>query len=484
MKNGFTLIELLAVIVILAIIALIATPIVLNIINESKESARLRSAEMYLDAVEQSISVEKMNNTKFNPNECTITDKANLECDTKDGILEVKVNGDKPLNGSITFENGKIKDVSLEYSNGKTIVKNDKGQLQYKKEETDGPVLLEGDGSTYSTIAINDLQFRSSANYNEFKEVKVNGVTVDPKYYTVSEGSTIINLSGQYLVTLEAGVNEIAIVSDSGSATGTFSGYEGIPKGCTYTVKATGEVLTLGQSVPSTPAQGDIYRTEDYEFHYMQMKSEDSSWYDVTEEELEYVANQYANHDVETFFGKWFFSVIDETKESYGEIPTILFGEANKNLSAVFVNCTNLKYSPQIPSSATNMIGTFSNCSSLLEIPKLPEDVYTYRTFENCDSLMDIVIPEGLERIGTKMFSECNNLTSIYIPSSVSIIDTEVKSDRPFYNCSSSLKIYTEVKEGEIPLGWGPYWNYYSATGTLEVIYGVTREEYEAIIAG
>ena len=44
MKNGFTLIELLAVIVILAVIALIATPIVLGIINDSKESAILRSA--------------------------------------------------------------------------------------------------------------------------------------------------------------------------------------------------------------------------------------------------------------------------------------------------------------------------------------------------------------------------------------------------------------------------------------------------------
>jgi len=56
MKKGFTLIELLAVIVILAIIALIATPIVLNIIEESKKNTTLRSAEMYLDAVELSVS--------------------------------------------------------------------------------------------------------------------------------------------------------------------------------------------------------------------------------------------------------------------------------------------------------------------------------------------------------------------------------------------------------------------------------------------
>ena len=53
MKKGFTLIELLAVIVILAIIALIATPIVLNVINDTKESAVLRGAEFYLDGVKK-----------------------------------------------------------------------------------------------------------------------------------------------------------------------------------------------------------------------------------------------------------------------------------------------------------------------------------------------------------------------------------------------------------------------------------------------
>ena len=47
MKNkGFTLIELLAVIVILAIIALIATPIILGIINDARQQAKQRTAEL------------------------------------------------------------------------------------------------------------------------------------------------------------------------------------------------------------------------------------------------------------------------------------------------------------------------------------------------------------------------------------------------------------------------------------------------------
>ena len=53
MKNkGFTLIELLAVIVILAIIALIATPIILGIINEARDEAKERTAELIANGVE------------------------------------------------------------------------------------------------------------------------------------------------------------------------------------------------------------------------------------------------------------------------------------------------------------------------------------------------------------------------------------------------------------------------------------------------
>ena len=48
MKKGFTLIELLAVIVILAIIAVIVVLIALNIINDTKESAVLRSLSFEL----------------------------------------------------------------------------------------------------------------------------------------------------------------------------------------------------------------------------------------------------------------------------------------------------------------------------------------------------------------------------------------------------------------------------------------------------
>ena len=65
MKKGFTLIELLAVIVILAIIALIAPPIILNIINDSREESNKRSVELYGKSVEQAIAKSQLNGTEI-----------------------------------------------------------------------------------------------------------------------------------------------------------------------------------------------------------------------------------------------------------------------------------------------------------------------------------------------------------------------------------------------------------------------------------
>ena len=78
MKKVFTLIELLAVIVILAIIALIATPIVLNIINEARESSDLRSAEFYLDAVEYAIADAMLYEGGMLDGDYSITKEGNL----------------------------------------------------------------------------------------------------------------------------------------------------------------------------------------------------------------------------------------------------------------------------------------------------------------------------------------------------------------------------------------------------------------------
>ena len=126
MKKGFTLIELLAVIVILAIIAVIAVPIVLNIINETKESATLRSADMYLGAAEMAIANRVMHHGAIDDGVYSIMSDGdiclggyNTEGETKtcagkpidsnnDKVLKVEVKGEKPTSGQIVIKDGQI----------------------------------------------------------------------------------------------------------------------------------------------------------------------------------------------------------------------------------------------------------------------------------------------------------------------------------------------------------------------------------------
>jgi len=108
MKNkGFTLIELLAIIVILSIIALIAIPMISRIIDKTENSAAKRGAELYVDAINQSITRENLS-SKFRPKECIIQEDGNLICD---GEYEIKIEatGTKPIAGTLVIEDRAVK---------------------------------------------------------------------------------------------------------------------------------------------------------------------------------------------------------------------------------------------------------------------------------------------------------------------------------------------------------------------------------------
>ena len=67
-KKAFTLIELIAVLVILAILALIVTPIVLNIVKRSKESANKRSVDAYGKSIELAVANYLLDKGEFPTN--------------------------------------------------------------------------------------------------------------------------------------------------------------------------------------------------------------------------------------------------------------------------------------------------------------------------------------------------------------------------------------------------------------------------------
>ena len=135
-NNGFTLIELLAVIVILAIIAVIAVPIVLNIINDTKESAILRSADFYLDGIELSLAQATLKNKNITDGVYNISEGnicLNTDCSDK---LEVEIKGEVPKTGSIFISKGQIEDISLNIED-KIIGQNNKGEIVYYNKLTD-----------------------------------------------------------------------------------------------------------------------------------------------------------------------------------------------------------------------------------------------------------------------------------------------------------------------------------------------------------
>ena len=112
--KGFTLIELLAVIVILAIIALIATPIILNVIEESRDKSNMNSTYGLVDAAKLYYAEN-------------ITDgKVSFDTNLLDTL---KVTGKKPDSGEVKInEKGEIK-VNTQF-----------GDLCYAKDYTEAKV--------------------------------------------------------------------------------------------------------------------------------------------------------------------------------------------------------------------------------------------------------------------------------------------------------------------------------------------------------
>ena len=72
--------------------------------------------------------------------------------------------------------------------------------------------------------------------------------------------------------------------------------------------------------------------------------------------------------------------------------------------------------------------------------------------FLNCQILVDITLPKGLESIGELAFNNCNSLSKICIPENVEYIGPNA-----FNNCGS---LVIEYEGKEIPQSWDSDWNF------------------------
>ena len=101
------------------------------------------------------------------------------------------------------------------------------GTKEIKLEDTIisklSPEIIEGKGQSITAGEKKELTFKSNAAFSDFIRVELDGKTLDAKNYTVKEGSTVVTLKADYVATLSSGEHTIGIVSESGTASTTFT---------------------------------------------------------------------------------------------------------------------------------------------------------------------------------------------------------------------------------------------------------------------
>ena len=133
--------------------------------------------------------------------------------------------------------------------------------------------------------------------------------------------------------------------------------------------------------------------------------------------------------------GVWKVSVVDTTKNSYGEILTEILGKPVADMDGTFKNCVNMTQAPAIPENVKILEGTFEGCISLEKTPFIPNTVTSLSgTFIGCTSLTYITnLPDDVEYLSSA-FKGCTSLTNLsYLTIPVSV----KKMDMTFYNCKS-----------------------------------------------
>ena len=123
---------------------------------------------------------------------------------------------------------GSMELLSADVKNG-TITFTTDGSPYYVLGEKDStiatlpPEIIKGKGQSIVAGENKELSFTSNAEFSDFLRVELDGKTLDEKYYTVKEGSTIVTLKADYVATLSVGEHTIGIVSTNGTATTTFT---------------------------------------------------------------------------------------------------------------------------------------------------------------------------------------------------------------------------------------------------------------------
>ena len=137
-------------------------------------------------------------------------------------------------------------------------------QNEITEEETEiaklAPTMIEGDGAKIDKAAGKGLSFKSDAAFEDFIGVEIDGKVVDSSCYTAKAGSIAVELTAEFINTLSVGEHSIAIVSESGKATATFTVSDSSAKKPDNTTDSAMAVWTLLLTVSGAAAAAVVFR--------------------------------------------------------------------------------------------------------------------------------------------------------------------------------------------------------------------------------
>ena len=353
---------------------------------------------------------------------------------------------------NITFKNKKY---SIDKSLLSGAISSLEDTLNRLSGGASGDDALEGSGSEFYTLAPTALTFRSTEPLNEFSEVQINGVTVDPSNYTLEEGSTIVTLPIDYLKTLDVGQYDITVVSANKAPKGNFSvkapelneyGFYynqpysafvayfgedetvfirddgtldiiGTPSGyisqATYTISGNNINIVspiAGVLNGTISADGSEIFINELATNF-KLSSNDSI---AADEDYIYIYKED--------LGGYEVTAIDKTKAEYGAIKTGINGiDTVKLEDKMFFTNYDITVAPKIPDGVV-IIGyaAFCGCSNLRSVT-LSNTITTIgdEAFYGCTNLTDVTIGTSVTSIGEKAFGYCESLNELVLPNSV-----------------------------------------------------------------
>ena len=144
-------------------------------------------------------------------------DLINSTLNPKEGTLEWIDSNGKVLPGETKLEEGKK--YIWRFTPGDPNYATITGELELYAPYR----ILDGADSTWTQSTDGTISIRGNGDFEKFQSVKVDGVVVDAKNYTVAKGSTIITFKGDYLKTLSTGSHTFELVWTDGSAATNFT---------------------------------------------------------------------------------------------------------------------------------------------------------------------------------------------------------------------------------------------------------------------